>query len=165
MRVIILFLFVSIYILAQEYKTVNDEKYNEPMLIGVVDKAQLASPDFSYWFEPEYEEYEVDTMELKQIDGLLDDKEITIVMGTWCSDSHREVPRFFKILKYLGVSSEYVKMIAVDRNKKGLNNEVEGLEIELVPTFIFYSDQKEIGRIVESPTKTLEVDLANILHE
>lgn len=163
MRILIIVLLLFINLNAQEYKTVIDEKYDEPMLIGHIEKAQLTDPDFSYWFEPEYEEYEVDTFALKQIDDSLDDKEITIVLGTWCGDSHREVPRFIKILEYLEISSENVRMIAVDRDKKGIDDEVNGLEIELVPTFIIEYDQEEIGRIVESPTESLEVDLLNIL--
>lgn len=163
MRILIALFVISINLVAQEYITVIDEKYNEPTLIGVIEKAQLESPDFSYWFEPEYEEYEVDTTELKPIDGLLDANEITIVMGTWCGDSHREIPRFFKILEYLNVSPENVEMIAVDRDKKGINDEVNGLEIELVPTFIIKTNQNEVGRIVESPIISLEADLVNIL--
>jgi hypothetical protein len=33
----------------------------------------------------------------------------------------------------------------------------------LVPTIIFYENGKELGRIVESPEKTLETDILKIL--
>ena len=54
-------------------------------------------------------------------------------------------------------------MIAVDRNKEDLNGEVDSLAIELVPTFIFYREGKEIGRIEESPRETLEKDFNKIV--
>ena len=38
------------------------------------------------------------------------------------------------------------------------------LDIELVPTFIFYRNGEELGRIVETPEDTLEKDLAEIVN-
>ena len=37
------------------------------------------------------------------------------------------------------------------------------MNIERVPTFIIYRGEKEIGRIVETPKKSLERDLWNIV--
>jgi thiol-disulfide isomerase/thioredoxin len=85
-------------------------------------------------------------------------------MGTWCSDSRREVPRFLKLLDVLNFnSSAGLKIICVDDNKKGKGDEVDGLNIELVPTFILSQKGKEIGRIIESPKLTLEKDLLGII--
>ncbi|MDP4175154.1 MAG: thioredoxin family protein, partial [Bacteroidota bacterium] len=91
------------------------------------------------------------------------DYDITIVLGTWCSDSRREIPRFLKILDSLGFDSGKVKLLAVDREKKGLGDEIDSLKIELVPTIIFYKDGKEAGRITEAPEETLETDTNNII--
>ena len=46
----------------------------------------------------------------------------------------------------------------------GLLNETEGLNIEKVPTFIFYKNGIEIGRIIESPEKSIEKDFLKILN-
>ncbi len=86
-------------------------------------------------------------------------------MGTWCSDSRREVPRFYKILDELNYPEEKVELINVDRNKVGIENSVDSLNIELVPTFIIYSKGEEIGRIIETPKESLEKDLAKILNK
>ena len=84
-------------------------------------------------------------------------------MGTWCSDSRREVPRFFKILDKLNYDQKNVTLICVDRKKAAQTGNVDKLKIELVPTLIFYKDNAEIGRIVESPKETLEKDLMKIV--
>jgi len=42
-------------------------------------------------------------------------------------------------------------------------NETDNLDILKVPTIIFYLKGKEIGRIVETPVKSLEKDMARII--
>ena len=73
------------------------------------------------------------------------------------------MPRLFKILNELNYNVNSITLIGVNREKQGLSNETEGLEIELVPTIIFYKDGSEIGRIVETPAESLEKDLLKIL--
>jgi hypothetical protein len=46
-----------------------------------------------------------------------------------------------------------------------LENEVEGLQIDFVPTVIFSKDNKELGRIIEMPFDTLEKDILKIIFE
>ena len=84
-------------------------------------------------------------------------------MGTWCSDSRREVPRFYKILDEIEYPSENVSLINVNRDIEGLGDEVTGLEIHFVPTFIFYRNDEEIGRIVEIPYESLEKDMLELV--
>jgi hypothetical protein len=107
--------------------------------------------------------YEVDSITASKIKGTLNNITIAIVMGTWCSDSRKLVPKFFKILDYLKFSDGKISILTVGRNKKGKANETDSLKIELVPTIIFYRNGAEIGRIVESPKETLERDLLKIL--
>jgi thiol-disulfide isomerase/thioredoxin len=83
-------------------------------------------------------------------------------MGTWCSDSKEQIPAFYKILDELNCDSNSITLINVDRNKKGLSNEIKKLNIELIPTIIFYKQRKKIGRIIETPYESLEKDLINI---
>ena len=57
----------------------------------------------------------------------------------------------------------------VNRDKKNPESDIEYLNIERVPTFIFYKtggdgSKKEIGRIIETPVRSLEEDLLDILH-
>ena len=87
---------------------------------------------------------------------------ITVVLGTWCSDSQREVPRLYSILDYLGFPEKNLELICVDRKKDAAGTEVMDLSIELVPTIIIYIGEEEIGRIIESPVESLEEDLVKI---
>jgi thiol-disulfide isomerase/thioredoxin len=87
----------------------------------------------------------------------------TLVMGTWCGDTHREIPRFYRILDEMGVSDQSITLIAVDRTMQADGLDLEDLEIERIPTFIFYKKGKEVGRIVENARETLEDDMLLIL--
>jgi thiol-disulfide isomerase/thioredoxin len=111
----------------------------------------------------DYDLYNLDSTGLNQIKTGLKNVNVKIIMGTWCSDSRREVPRFFKILDAVNYPSDKVEIICVDEDKKAKGDELNGLKIELVPTIIFYKDGNELGRIIEAPEDTLEKDMIKIL--
>ena len=140
-----------------------DEKTGEDMLIGACDRTAFDYGSFSEWFKNEYDSYTVSKEECDSLKNLIPEFDIKIVMGTWCSDSRREVPRFYKILDTLGYPEEKIELITVDRTRIGKNGETEGLDIELVPTFIISLYGNEVGRIIESPEESLEADLKTII--
>jgi len=149
---------------AQKFNTLTtDAKTDKPMLIGYTTLDAFTDTSFSRWWNPEYNMYDVDSTEVEKLKVIFKDIDITIVMGTWCSDSRVEVPHFYKILDEINYPREKVTLINVNREKQGLENEVEELDIILVPTFIFYKAGEEIGRIVETPYETLEKDMPEIL--
>jgi len=155
---------LSAVINAQEKnKLVTDEKSGKPMLIGLCDRTAFADTSFSWWFNSEYDNYTPDSTEVLKLSNVINDVKITIVMGSWCSDSRREVPRIFKILDRINYNFQNLTIVCVDRNKTAPNGLVEKLDIKLVPTFICTKDDKEIGRIVETPKETLEKDLVKIV--
>jgi len=151
---------------AQEYnRVIYSEVTQSAMLIGTCNRDAFAMTDFISWFEQEYESYqpgEVYTGQLSQLS--LDDVTFMIVLGTWCPDSRREVPRFFRILDDLGVPDDNIQILSLDRNKSIPGEDISGLEVYFVPTFILYRNGEEIGRIVESPENTLEEDLLHIIN-
>lgn len=165
MKLLLLFSFLAIFTLSaqEKYKTVTDEKSGKPMLVGVADRNAFNDTSYSWWYNSEYDNYRVKTRELGDVAGKIKDFGITIVMGTWCSDSRREIPRFYKILDTLSYPAEKIKLIMVDKEKKDLTGEVDSMKIELVPTIIFYKDSQEQGRITEAPKATLEKDTYNIV--
>lgn len=158
----LLFVVISVSF-AQEGITVIDEQTDEPMLLGRHDRSAFNDSSFAGWFNEEYEYYSLDDSTLNSIKDEMSNVKTTVVMGTWCSDSQREVPHFYKITDYLGYDEANIDLICVDHSKVGVADEVDGLNIELVPTFIFYRDGKEIGRIIETPVETLEQDLSKIV--
>jgi thiol-disulfide isomerase/thioredoxin len=149
---------------AQQFNTITiDEKTDKPMLVGYTTLEAFSDTSFSWWWNSAYNMYEVDSVDVEELKVKLEDVDIKIVMGTWCSDSRTEVPHFYKILDEINYPNEKVTLINVNRDKQGLENEVEGLDINFVPTFIFYEAGEEIGRIIEMPYETLEKDMLELV--
>ncbi len=89
--------------------------------------------------------------------------EVTIFFGAWCGDSKREVPRFLTLADQSGFPKSSIRLYALDRTKRSDDGLTQKFAIERIPTFIFLKDGKEIGRITESPTSTMEGDVLTIL--
>ena len=139
---------------------VYDEEAEQEILLGNCNRKALQKEQFCTWFNEEYANYEVDKTTISAISTQkLNTINITLVMATWCGDSRREVPRLYKILDQLNYNEKQIKFIAVDRAKKVESVNISSLNIEYVPTIIFYSGEKELGRIIESPEETLEKDI------
>ena len=163
---VMFFCFVTFAVYGQSVNFMSkDVLTGKPMLLGNCTREAFSDSSFSWWFKSEYNMYEVDSTSLAKISDKIKNTDITIVMGTWCSDSRTLVPEFYKILDYFNYPSDKVKLIMVDRDKKGRDDEVADLNIHLVPTFIFYKNGKEEGRIVEAPAETLEKDIRRILNK
>ena len=94
---------------------------------------------------------------------LFKDVEILIVFGSWCSDSETGVPEVILLLEKIGFPQEKISLIAVDRDKKAPNVNLERMGVEFVPTVIVKKDGKELGRIIESPEDSYEIDLIKIV--
>ncbi|HEU4522035.1 MAG TPA: peptidylprolyl isomerase, partial [Thermoanaerobaculia bacterium] len=90
---------------------------------------------------------------------------VEVYMGTWCSDSAREVPKLLRINELLrqNHSTELpMTFLALDKSKASPAELVRGKDIEKVSTFIYYRGGEEIGRIVERPVSLFEDDLLAI---
>ncbi|NER13175.1 thiol reductase thioredoxin [Leptobacterium flavescens] len=167
--VILLFQFVLCVSLlqAQELNSMVTDNYGREKLLGEVNREGLNSNSFKAWFQANYNGYPVNEEAVEASKDLIRDYEITVFLGTWCGDSRREVPRFYKILDAMGFPEEQLKLICVDHvpgaYKKSPGGEEKGLNIIKVPTFIFYKDGKEVNRIVERPVVSLEEDIRKIL--
>jgi len=165
-KTILFFCFISL-VLTSSLVARNHEPKPIPVLdtiIGYFQFDQLLTEPYNKWYESEYNTYEVDTATLNLLDSdKLENITITVVIGTWCGDSKRETPRFVKIIEHLKFPQGNIVAIGVNRQKKAPGTEVEELNIEYVPTFIFFRDNQEIGRIIESPEESLEKDILKII--
>lgn len=140
---------------------ITDEKSGKEILIGTVTRDGLE--DFGDWFKEEYNNYQPDSSDIESLKTFKSDYPwIFIVLGTWCGDSHQQVPRFFRILDQLEYPTERIFMVALDRDKKAKDFCIGDYDIKLVPTFIVTNQGEETGRIIETPSETLERDLLNI---
>jgi len=145
-------------------RIVNDEVTGNEILLGYGNRDGMLLHPFSIWFSVEYDNYEVEREVIRKIDpASLDDLTITILLGTWCSDSRREVPRFFRILDEMGLNESRLALIFLDREKAAPGIDTHAYQLEYVPTFVFFRGDEEIGRIVETPLKSLEEDMYAIL--
>ncbi|MCA2005517.1 MAG: thioredoxin family protein [Ignavibacterium sp.] len=160
--ILIALTFSEIFAQQFNHSTIDTVK-NKKMLIGYCTREAFQDTAFKDWFDEHYNNYQPDYEILDKLEGKLDNISITIVMGTWCSDSREQIPAFYKILGELNYPSDKITLICVDRKKKGLSDEADNLNIELVPTIIIYRNVNEIGRIVETPQESLEKDLLGIL--
>ena len=139
----------------------KDWEGNE-ILVGKVSLAQLSTYT-SDWYSNEYDLYKTNQSLLTKIKPLLNNKKVTLIMGTWCEDSQREVPGMIKILTEAGYPTSSMDIIAVDEDKTTPGKLEKVFELFNVPTLIFSENGTEINRIVEFPINGLEQDILAIL--
>ena len=160
---LILILFTGQAFSQETNKTIIDERLEREVLLGFCDRDGLKQGEFAEHFEDEYDAYKPGKKVIKKIRKAENDFIIVMILGTWCHDSKIQVPRFYRLLDETGKLDALSKVICVDGNKTGGELSIENYKIEYVPTFIFYRNGKEIGRITESPEKSLEEDFLNII--
>ncbi len=137
--------------------------YGQEHLVGKKERSDLEATLFNSWFDKNYGEYSLDTETMEKLKPLMKDVEITVFMGTWCGDSKRETPHFYKIMDAIDFDESKLTLITMTRDKDTPEGYENGLNITNVPTFVFYNDGKEIDRIVEYPITSLEKDMLAIL--
>ncbi len=168
MKTLILFFLItalSVTFAQEKGKMSFDERGKKNMYVGIGDKSVFKDTSFATWYNAEYDMYEVDIETLKGIKPeSLKDLKITMVVGTWCGDTKREIPRFFKILETLNFDEKNLEMIFVDREKKNPLGDISALGAKNIPTIIFYKSGKELGRIIEAPVESLEKDFLKLLN-
>lgn len=89
--------------------------------------------------------------------------ELVVVLGTWCGDSKREVPRLWRALELAGAVPFTVTYLGVDRAKEAPGGVVDGLDVRYVPTFVVRRDGAEVGRVIEGAAEGVEVALLALL--
>jgi len=133
-------------------------------LLGYINPFLLTRPPHSEWYIKGYDNYHFNQDIVKKLQVTdKNDLTIKIVMGTWCPDSRREVPRFMRILDSWKFPSDKITLIGVDNAKLSTVREYDTLNIARVPTFIIYINNVEAGRIIENPVTSLEQDILNII--
>jgi hypothetical protein len=154
-------IFAMVLIIACAGKALAQDTGGEKMLLGPISIEQLTElPD---WFGHDFLSFMPRESFLNEIPTGIPGVEILCVLGSWCSDSKREVPRLIRIMQLKSIDPGKLKMFGADRNKMTPGGESADYHIEKVPTFIFFRDDKEIGRIVEKPEYSFERDMLAIV--
>ena len=141
-------------------------------LLGEILRTDVARhlPDW----DADYADYEPAEAPLVVLAAVDEPVEIICVLGTWCHDSEREVPRFWKILDEAANANLELTMFAVGRTSDTAADSVlTGLGFDenpratwgagFVPTFVFLRGGRELGRIIETPEVSQEEDAAALL--
>lgn len=144
-------------------KVVTAQKNKRGNLVGIADKNSFMQTPYKNWFTGNYNRYKIDESTVKQIKKHLKGVTVKGFMGTWCGDSKRETPRFYKIMEAADFDFNNLELVTVNHSKRTPDNLQQGFNIFRVPTFIFYRKGKEIGRFVEHPRESLEKDILKIV--
>ena len=144
-----------------------EDKRGRVNLIGEVNKAALLEAPYNGWFQT-FDQYNPNPEMIDAIKKPIQEYDIEAFFGTWCGDSKRDVPRFYKILEAAEYDLNRLEIIAVGNEgslyKKSPDGQEVGKDITNVPTFIFYKDGVEVNRIVENKVgKSLEEDVMKIV--
>ncbi len=81
---------------------------SDQILNGSVQKEVLLNTQLFPWFNYEYKVYKPDTSILADLKLKSKDIHALVFAGSWCSDTQRELPRFYKIMDLAGVNPQQI---------------------------------------------------------
>ncbi len=153
---------ICLLVSAQEKETITQ---NRADLVGIKTLADFKQAPNKEWFDSSYYSYKLDSKTINKLKKHTKGIEIKVFMSVWCHDSHREIPRLYKILEAIQFDTSKLEVVALDRTKKTPEDLQEGYHIVRTPTIIFYKNAKELARFVEKPRVSLEKDMLKIMSE
>lgn len=144
----------------------NAQTAEEDYPTGKIHRSVFFNKANKETYEPAYEKYTPNADAVKFIKSKKGKFQLKMVMGFWCDDSKMYVPHLLKTLeeaKWDTEDNDQLKIFGVDINKEAGFEGFKALNITKVPTIIVYYNDREIGRIEESPQITIEEDLVKIM--
>lgn len=154
----------AVTVKTEESVQMTDFHEQTTWLLGYFSPDLLKRAPHCEWFIKGYDEYQFNIEAINRLMEIKTDSlTIKVVMGTWCPDSRKQVPRFMRIIDLWKFPVSKITFIGVDDAKLSPVGEYNSLDIQRVPTFIFYKNKIESGRIIENPVASLEQDMVNIL--
>jgi cyclophilin family peptidyl-prolyl cis-trans isomerase len=130
-----------------------------PVLLGRLGWSELA--EIPGWGD-EYRAAQPSPDVVDRLATAAGDYRIVTVLGTWCHDSRREVPRLVRVLDEIDAPVFSHELIGVDRTRRIDDVELAhgaGVErtVERVATIVvFDGDGMELGRVVETAERPIE---------
>lgn len=162
----ILFAFITMSISAdaqKPYSISKDEETGGLIFRGPITLADLNGEPSFKWMKSGQDAYTPDVNATAYLKKALGDYTIITVMGTWCDDSQNLIPKLAKVLKATNFPMARFAMWGVDRQKQTGGIESKLYDVKRVPTIIIFKNNKEVGRIVESVNRSIEVDMAQMM--
>jgi thiol-disulfide isomerase/thioredoxin len=139
------------------------ESQGTKIVVGKFTQSLLESDSSFSWYRHNYDAFTPDSASIAYLSAAAQNVRFIVFGGTWCSDTKRELPKFFKTVSLSHMPETNIELYGVDRSKNSNDGLTEKYGITRVPTFILFSDGKEIGRIVESTKNGMEFDLAGLV--
>ena len=156
---------VLMYGCASPSYTVETEPGGAKIIKGLFDRDVFKNDTLCSWFKYNYDSYALDSASIIEMKPLLNEFHFIVVLGTWCGDSKREVPKQLKIFDVAGVAESKIMIFGVDRSKKSPDGTTDKYNVLRVPTLIVMKGGEEVGRIVENPRTSQEKDLLHLLQK
>lgn len=154
---------ISVSVNAQTpYKTSIDSAGNK-MLVGRINEKVLANDSAFRWFYYGVNNYKPDPAWTKYVNFYRDSFDVVVFAGTWCLDSKRLLPQFYRVMMASSYPLSRIKLYGVDHQLRALGDESNQFHVSKTPTFIFLHDGKEIGRITDKLQRGMDADIVSIL--
>jgi hypothetical protein len=147
------------------YAISKDEETGGLVFKGPIALADLNGEPTFKWMKKGMDSYEPDANAITYLTKALQPYTLIVLMGTWCDDSQNLIPKLAKVLQASKFPAGHMAMWGVDRAKQTGGIEHRTFELKKVPTIIVFKGNKEIGRIVESVNRSIEIDLAQIIQK
>lgn len=145
------------------FEVSKDKENGDVVYRGSITFDNLKEQLSFHWMEDGVKEYKPDTVSIKFLQKNLPGYQLTIFLGTWCSDSKEMIPKLYKVLTEVHYPLSQCLMYGVDRDKTAPGDVQKLYNLTNVPTIIVYKKNHEVGRIVETVKKSIEKDLQAII--
>lgn len=133
------------------------------LLVGKTDVNTIEKNPQYQWFDNGYNQYNPDSNIVLQLKSIPNNYSFIAIGGTWCGDTHKNLPNFYKVIDQADIPRESISLFLVNTQKKSPEGITKKYNVKRIPTFIVLKNGKEVGRITENPEATIEKDLLNIL--
>lgn len=139
----------------------------QSILTGSITRVDLQKPPFAEWFDRQYSGYQPAVATVDKLREAWGGLSVEAYFGTWCGDSKRQIPRLLRLLDAAGFDEKHLTMVGLSDRNMEFKKAPGGLEtrrrIHRTPTIVLVRGGTEIGRIVETPSTSLEADMLAIL--
>ncbi len=150
---------------AQDFVREIDKKTDKVCLRGDITFKDIEKETAYKWLPAGEKNYEPNTYIVEQLKKVLPNYRFVVFMGTWCEDTQMLLPQYYKTMKEANFDFNALIMYGVNRNKEALNIEHKLYNISRVPTIIIMQQFREVGRITESVSKSIEEDILTIIQK
>ncbi len=132
-----------------------------PPLIGPATLEKILQLKPSY--QSAAQKYKPDPAKVAILKGAPEPTEVRVFFGTWCLLCKRLLPGMIRTFELAANPKISVSYVGVDEDLRQPEAEIQKYSVTRTPTIIVLRSGREIGRIEEKASTTVEADLAAIL--